>query len=206
MAQTSSPNSASYKALITIRKMGGIIRTAEAIRAGIHPRTLYQLRDSGALEVLSRGVYRLSSQEDVSHPDLVIMATRVPQAVICLVSALSFHEITTQIPHTISIALSKGSETPRLDYPPLDVHRFSNDALKEGIEAHQLDGITIKVYSPEKTLADCFKFRNKIGMDVVLEALKLYKSRKPFNLNELLRYAKVCRVEKIIRPYLEATL
>jgi len=206
MAQTSSPNSASYKALITIRKMGGIIRTAEAIRAGIHPRTLYQLRDSGALEVLSRGVYRLSSQEDVSHPDLVIMATRAPQAVICLVSALSFHEITTQIPHTISIALSKGSETPRLDYPPLDVHRFSNDALKEGIEAHQLDGITIKVYSPEKTLADCFKFRNKIGMDVVLEALKLYKSRKPFNLNELLRYAKVCRVEKIIRPYLEATL
>lgn len=206
MSQTSSPNSASYKALITIRKMGGIIRTSDAIRAGIHPRTLYQLRDSGALEILSRGVYRLSSQEDVSHPDLIIMATRVPQAVICLVSALSFHEITTQIPNTISIALSKGSETPRLDYPPLDVHRFSNDTLKEGIEVHQLDGITIKVYSLEKTLADCFKFRNKIGMDVVLEALKLYKSRKPFNLNELLRYAKICRVEKIIRPYLEATL
>lgn len=202
MPSNSSCNSAS-QALITIREMGGTIRTAEAIRAGIHPRTLYQLRDNGELDMLSRGVYRLSDQETASTPDLVIVASRIPQGVICLVSALAFHEITTQIPHHISIALPKGSESPRLDYPPISAHRFSGAALSEGIETHQVDGVTIKVYSPEKTLADCFKFRNKIGMDVVLEALKLYKARKPFKFNELLRYGKICRVEKIMRPYLE---
>lgn len=206
MAKPSTASSAWHKALMTIRELGGIIRTRDAIQAGIHPRTLYQLRDSGELEVLSRGVYRLTAQGDISDPDLVIVATRVPQAIICLVSALAFHEITTQIPHAVSIALAKGSETPRLDYPPLSVYRFSEAALKEGVETHQIDGISVKVYCPEKTLADCFKFRNKLGMDIVLEALKLYKARKKFNLGELIRYAKVCRVEKVMRPYLEATL
>ena len=206
MHRTSSTNSASYKALITIREMGGTIRTAEAIRAGIHPRVLYQLRDSGDLDMLSRGVYRLTEQEAVSAPDLVIVASRIPHAVICLVSALAFHEITTQIPHHISIALPKGAESPRLDYPPLSVHRFSGAALTEGIEEQQIDGLNVKIYCPEKTLADCFKFRNKIGMDVVLEALKLYKARKIFKLNELLHYARLCRVEKIMRPYLESIL
>ncbi len=206
MSRASSTNSASYRALVTIREMGGTIRTAEAIRAGIHPRTLYQLRDNGDLDMLSRGVYRLSEQEAVSTPDLAIVASRIPQAVICLVSALAFHDITTQIPHLISIALPKGAESPRLDYPPLSVHRFSGAALTEGIEEQHIDGIDIKVYCSEKTLADCFKFRNKIGMDVVLEALKLYKARKQFKLNELLHYAKTCRVEKIMRPYLEAII
>lgn len=206
MALVSSPNSTSHMAIVTIHKMGGTIRTSDAIRAGIHPRTLYQLRDSGKLEVLSRGVYRLADQGDTSNPDLVIVATRIPQAVICLVSALAFHEITTQVPHAISIALAKGSETPRLDYPPLVVHRFSEPALKAGFEKHLVDGVSIKIYCPEKTLADCFKFRNKLGMDIVLEALKLYKTRKQFNLEKLLKYARICRVEKIMRPYLEAIL
>ena len=206
MPRSSSTNSTSDKALIIIRKMGGTIRTAEAIRAGIHPRTLYQLRDSGDLNMLSRGVYRLADQEAVSTPDLVIVASRIPHAVICLVSALAFHDITTQIPHHISIALPKGAESPRLNYPPLSVHRFSGAALTEGIEEQQVDGLNIMIYCPEKTLADCFKFRNKIGMDVVLEALKLYKARKQLKLNELLHYAEICRVEKIMRPYLEAML
>jgi hypothetical protein len=95
---------------------------------------------------------------------------------------------------------------PSLDHPPIQAHRFSDEAYKSGIEAHPIDGVSVKVYSPEKTLADCFKFRNKIGMDVVLEALKLYKTRKKFNLGELLRCAKICRVEKVMRPYLEATV
>lgn len=204
--KSAPPCSAPDKAMQTIREMGGTIRTADAIRAGIHPRTLYQLRDEGILEPLSRGVYRLSEQEAVSDPDLIIVATRIPQAVICLVSSLAFHEITTQIPHAVSIALQKGAETPRLDYPPLNVHRFSQAALTAGIEQHQIDGVNIRIYSVEKTLADCFKFRNKIGMDVVVEALKLYKSRKTFRLDELLKYAKICRVENIMRPYLEMTL
>jgi predicted transcriptional regulator of viral defense system len=206
MLRVPAPSKARQKALITIREMGGTIRTTDAIQAGIHPRTLYQLRDSGELENLSRGVYRLTDQEQLSNPDLVIVAKRVPQGVICLVSALAYHDITTQIPHTVSIALPKGAETPRVDYPPITVHRFSEPALNAGIEAHQIDGVSINIYCPEKTLADCFKFRNKLGMDIVLEALKFYKARKSFNLEKLITYARVCRVEKIMRPYLEATL
>lgn len=206
MLRVPAPSKARQKALITIREMGGTIRAMDAIQAGIHPRTLYQLRDSGELENLSRGVYRLTDQEQLSDPDLVIVAKRVPQGVICLVSALAYHDITTQIPHTVSIALPKGAETPRVDYPPITVHRFSEPALNAGIEAHQIDGVSINIYCPEKTLADCFKFRNKLGMDIVLEALKFYKARKSFNLEKLLTYARVCRVEKIMRPYLEATL
>lgn len=203
MKQLKNKSSTLSKAKQIIRQHGGVIRTAKAIQAGIHPRTLYQLRDDDQLEQLSRGVYRLTDQEAVSDPDLVIVATRIPKAVICLVSALSFHEITTQIPHTVSIALPRGSDTPRLDYPPISIHRFSKEAMSAGITVQQIDNIPVRVYSPEKTLVDCFKFRNKIGMDVVLEALRLYQARKKFQPDEILKFARICRVEKIMRPYLE---
>ncbi|MCE5200750.1 MAG: type IV toxin-antitoxin system AbiEi family antitoxin domain-containing protein [Armatimonadota bacterium] len=189
-----------------IREKSGVIRTAEAIQAGVHPRTLYELRDAGELVQISRGVYRLTDQQPVSNIDIVTVASRIPRAVICLVSALAFHDITMQIPHTISIALEKGAETPRLDYPPITVHRFSGDALTQGIQEHTVDDVGVRVYSPEKTLADCFRFRNKLGMDVVLEALRLYRARKPFSVGELLKYAKICRVENVMRPYIEAML
>lgn len=132
------------------------------------------------------------------------MATRVPKGVICLISALSFHDITTQIPHKVYIALERKSESPRLEYPPLAIHRFTGKAFHEGIVKHLIDGLEIKVYNPEKTLADCFKFRNQIGMDVVLEALKLYRSKKKFNMKDIYYYARICRVENVMRPYLEA--
>ena len=206
MTRSAKPGTAWNRAQQIIRDNGGFIRTAEAIKAGIHPRTIYQLRDKGELEQLSRGVYRLAGKEVISNPDLVVVATRNPQAVVCLISALAFHGITTQIPCAVSIALAKGVDTPRLDYPPITTHRFSEPTLMAGIEEHKIDGVSIKIYSPEKTLADCFKFRNKIGMDVVLEALKLYKAHQRFNLADLLKYAKICRVEKIMRPYLEAHL
>lgn len=192
------------KARRLIKERGGIIQTAEALHIGIHPRTLYQLRDTGVLEQISRGAYRLSEQGPVSNPDFVTVAIRIPQAVICLVSALAFHEITTQIPHAVSIALKKGAESPRINYPPIAVHRFSVTSLMAGIEEHKIDGVPVRIYSPEKTLADCFKFRNKIGMDVVLEALKLYRARKNFNLGDLLKYARICHVENVMKPYLEA--
>ena len=194
------------KAIRIIRQHGGVIRTGRAIQAGIHPRTLYQMRDNDLLEQLSRGVYRLTGQNTVSDPDLIIVSTRIPKAVICLISALSFHEMTTQIPHSISIALARGSVTPRIAYPPISIHRFSKEALLAGVDVHHIDNVPIRVYSPEKTLADCFKFRNKIGMDVVLEALKLYKLRKEFKAGEILKYAKICRVENIMRPYLEMSV
>jgi len=104
------------------------------------------------------------------------------------------------------VAVPRKSRIPFLDYPPLQVHRFSYQAYHSGVEEHRIDGVSVKIYSLEKTLADCFKFRNKIGMDVVMEALKLYKARKKFNLESLINYAKICRVEKVIRPYLEASV
>lgn len=188
------------------RSCGGQLRMSDAIERGISRYTLYTLRDKGVIELVSRGVYRLVDLPPISNPDLVTVGLRFPSAVICLVSSLAYHEITTQVPHSVSVAVPRDSRQPSLDYPPLSVHRFSDLAFRAGIEEHQIDGVTIKIYSLEKTLADCFKFRNKIGMDVVLEALKFYKARKQFNLEALLKYAKICRVEKVMYPYLEANL
>jgi predicted transcriptional regulator of viral defense system len=126
--------------------------------------------------------------------------------VICLLSALSFHDITTHIPHEIHIALSCGAEEPRLKYPPIRTFRFSNKAFSEGIQIHRIDRVKIKVFSPEKTLADCFKFRNTIGLDTAIEALKLYRDSRDIRIDELMHFAKICRVTKIMRPYLEALL
>ncbi len=188
-----------------IKEMGGTIRTKDALNQGIHRRTLYQLRDKGLLTEQSRGVYRLTS-EPISNPDFVTIGTRVPKAVICLISALSIHNITTQIPHQIYIAIAKDSTPPKIDNPPLSVHKFSGEALTAGIEEHQIDGVLVKIYSIEKTLADCFKYRNKIGLDICIEALKLYKARKKINIKDIIKYAKICRIYNIITPHLESIL
>lgn len=188
------------------RKHGGQLRMSEAIEQGITRYMLYSLRDRGVIEQVSRGIYRLVDLPPISNPDLVTVSLRFPNAVICLISALAYHDITTQIPHVVFVAVSRDSRMPSLDHPPIQAHRFSDEAYKSGIEEYPIDGVPVKVYCPEKTLADCFKFRNKIGMEVVLEALKLYKTRKKFNLGELVKYAKICRVEKVMQPYLEATV
>ncbi|MBC8445855.1 MAG: type IV toxin-antitoxin system AbiEi family antitoxin domain-containing protein [Chloroflexi bacterium] len=192
---------------ITIfRQHGGILRTAEALRLGIHPRTLYAMRDSGVLERLSRGLYRLADLPPLAHPDLVTVALKIPKAVICLVSALAFHELTTQVPHAVDIALHSQAERPRLDYPPLRIFWFSGHAWSEGIETHIVDNTSIRIYGPEKSVADCFKYRRKIGLDIALESLKLYRQRRDFDIDNLLRYARICRVETVMRSYLEALL
>ncbi len=185
---------------------GGLLRTGAALRAGIHPRTLYDMRDEGVVEQLSRGLYRLADLPALSNPDLVTVALKIPAGVVCLISALAYHEITTQIPHEVHVALPRGAEPPRLKHPPLRVFWFTGRSFTEGIETHKVDGIRFRVYSPEKTLADCFKYRNKLGLDTVLEALRLYRSRKRPNVDDLMKFARVCRVEKVMRPYLEALL
>ena len=187
-------------------RSGGLLRTGAALRAGIHPRTLYDMRDQGVVERLSRGLYRLASLPALSNPDLVTVALKVPTGVICLISALAYHEITTQVPHEVHLALPRGAEPPRLRHPPLRVFWFTGRSFTEGIQNHKVDGISLRVYGPEKTLADCFKYRNKLGLDTVLEALTLYRSRKRPNVGELMKFARVCRVEKVMRPYLEALL
>jgi predicted transcriptional regulator of viral defense system len=180
------------------------LRAQEALRLGVQPRTLYALRDRGELEVLSRGLYRLASLPPLTEPDLVIVGRKVRRGVICLVSALAFHGLTTQVPHAVYIALERGSEPPRLAHPPLRVFWFSGAAFREGIDDYTVDGMILRVYGPEKTVADCFKFRNKLGLDVALEALRLWRRRSGARVDELLRYARTDRVERIIRPYLEA--
>jgi predicted transcriptional regulator of viral defense system len=194
------------RAVAVFRKHSGILRTSEALREGIHPDTIYAMRDSGALEVVSRGVFRLADSPPLGNPDLVTVATRVSAGVICLISALAFHELTTQIPHAVHVALPRGAEEPRVDHPPIKTYRFTGEAFTEGVEVHELDGIGVRIYSPEKSLADCFKFRNKIGLDTALEAVRLYRERSRVKVDDLMRYSAVCRVTKVIRPYLEAIL
>ena len=188
------------------RRHAGILRTGQALAAGIHPRTLYALRDGGQIEALGRGLYRLTDMPTMAQPDLVVVAAKIPAGVICLISALSFHEITTQVPHEIFVALPKGAERPRLDQPPIRPVWLSGKAYSEGIKTVKLDGVAVRVYGVSKTLADCFKFRNRIGLDACLEALKLARHRRKLNVEELMAFARICRVEKVIRPYVEAIL
>lgn len=194
------------KAIAVYRQHGGVLRTAEAIRQGIHPRTIYEMRDSGLIEPISRGLYRLSSLPPLSAPDLASVSLQVPGGVICLISALAFHEITTQVPHEVYIALQHGSTRPKIEHPPVRLFWLSGKAFSEGIETRMIDDIQVRVYSPEKTIADCFKYRNKIGLDVALESLKLYLQLKKKDINKLVYYSRICRVEKVILPYIEAII
>jgi predicted transcriptional regulator of viral defense system len=182
---------------------GGILRTTEAMAAGIHPRTLYAMRDAGQIEALARGVYRLAGMPPLANPDLATVAKRIPHGVICLISALAYHKLTTQVPHEVHLALPRTARRPQLAYPPLRVYHFSDESVRAGIDVHTVDGVAVRIYNAEKTLADCFKYRGKIGMEVVLEAIRAYRRKQP-RLQRILEYAKICRVERLMRPYLEA--
>jgi predicted transcriptional regulator of viral defense system len=188
------------------KERNGAMRTFEALRAGIHPRSLYGMRDRGEIEQIARGLFRLTELPPPGEPDLLTIAKKVPQAVFCLLTALAFHRLTTQIPHAVEVALPRTSRVPRLDHPPIKVFRFSPESLSAGIETHILDGVALRVYCREKTLADIFKYRNKVGIDVALEALRAYRSQPKRDFQTVMRYARICRVENVIRPYLEAML
>jgi predicted transcriptional regulator of viral defense system len=194
------------KARKIFRRHGGTLRMSEALQAGIHRRLLYSMLEVGLIERFSRGLYRLADLPPLANPDLVSVALKASSGVICLVSALAYHEITTQIPHEVYLALGRGAEPPRLDHPPIRVFWFSNKAFTEGVEKYDVDGVPVRIYRPEKTIADCFKYRNKIGLDTAIEALKLCWERKRPKVDDLMQFARVCRVEKVMRPYLEALL
>lgn len=177
---------------------------SEAIALGIHRRELYALRDQGDLEVINRGLYRLTSMPEPSLPDFLPAAKRISNGVICLISALAFHEITTQIPHFVYVALPSDAHRPAISYPPMRYFWYTKKLLTTGIEEHSIDGCVIKIFDVEKTLVDCVKFRNKIGMDIVLEALRMYWQSGKTNLDKLFEYAKLFRVDKILKPIMEA--
>lgn len=194
------------KSLRSLRKAGSIFRMSEALCLGIHRRDLYRLRDEGELEMLSRGLYRFKEGPEPSHPDFIPAAKKVPQGVICIISALAFHGITTQIPHFVYLAIPRNAYKPTISYPPMRYFWYSEKLLQTGVEVHHMDGFTFKIFDVEKTLVDCVKFRNKIGMDIVLEALKMYWRRGKPNINKLMAYAKLFRVAHILRPIMETII
>jgi predicted transcriptional regulator of viral defense system len=195
-----------HKAKAEFRRHGSLLRMADAVRFGIHRRTLYAMRDTGQVEVLARGLYRLADEPPLGNPDLVTVAAKIPHGVVYLISALAFHEMTTQIPHEVCIAIPRNSEPPHLEYPPIRVVRLSQAPYEAGIESHKLDGVAVNVYSREKTLADSFKHRSDVGLDTVLEAVRMYKAQGRVNVDAILRFVSVCRVARVARPYLESLL
>ena len=169
------------------------------------PRTyLSRLVAAGKLQRIGRGLYVLPGIEVSEHHSLAEACKRVPKGVVCLLSALRYHELTTQAPFEVWLAIGEKAWRPRVDYPPLRVVRFSSAALESGIEEYQVEGVTVPVFTPAKTVADCFKYRNKIGLDVAIEALRECWRSQRCTMDELWKYAKVCRVQNILRPYLES--
>ena len=206
--RSKSPMKDSEKNILKIFKQHhGLLRTGEARRLGIRPANLYRLCEAGVIERVRWGLYQLAQAPDTAYPDLVLVASQAPHAVICLISALAFHELTTQIPHVVDIAIDTHARRPTVDYPPVRTFFFSGPALRAGVETHLIAGRPVPIYSAEKSLADVFKYRHKIGLDVALEALKFYlQSRRRPPLDKLLEYARLCRVEKVMRAYVEALL
>ncbi len=191
--------------IIDLAREKSFLRTQDVLDAGLHHETLRRLCDEGVLEKVGRGLYRLSDAEVSTFHDLALASAKAPKGVICLLSALLFHEITTQLPNEVWIALNRRNRVPRLEHPRLRVVYFSKSAMAEGIDTHYVDNVQINVTNPSKTIADCFKFRNKIGLDVALEALKEGLEDRKCTRDEIWHYAKINRVTRIIRPYLEAT-
>jgi len=194
-----------FQSVIKIfQKHNGVMKSSQLFKLGVQPRILYAMRDNGLVFQEGRGLYRLANEQVWSDPDLAIVSLLIPKGVICLISALYFHQITTQIPHEVYVALPKDSEKPRIKYPPTRFFWISPAPFQAGIEKHKVDRVDIRVYSVAKTIADCFKFRNSIGMDVALEALREGLRQKKATFNEIQRFAQIDRVEKIMQPYLEA--
>lgn len=191
---------------IRIKKLArarGTLRSKDLTDLGIARSQLSRMVAAGELSRVARGVYTLPNFQGGEHSSLALVATRMPAALFCLLTALRFHDLTAQAPFEVWIAIGNKTRAPRLDYPPLRVVRFSIDTLNVGIETHLVDGIKIRVTSVARTVADCFKFRNKIGLDVALEALREAR-RVRVETDDLWRYAKLCRVANVMRPYLES--
>ena len=197
-------NDTQTQRVLTLTSQRGLLRASHLQELGIARVVLSRLTASGQLERVGRGVYRLPERGGSEHESLVTIAVKVPQAVFCLLTALQLHELTTQLPRQVWIAMPQGSHAPKMDYPPVKMVQFSGDAYAAGVEVVQVDQVALQVYGVAKTVADCFKHRNKIGLDVAIEALKDALAQRKVTADELWRFAKICRVANVMRPYLEA--
>lgn len=189
---------------LRLARKRGIFTAREAARQGIHSQILTRLVRERAVERIARGQYRLPEQPVTEHHTLAIVARAVPDGVVCLLSALNIHGIGTQLPAQVWLAIDRRARRPRVHYPPLRIVKFSGKAFTEGIEIHRVEGQQVKVYVIPKTLADLFKYRNKIGLEVALEALREGWRERRFTMDEMDRYARICRVQRVMAPYLEA--
>ncbi|MBD2569493.1 type IV toxin-antitoxin system AbiEi family antitoxin domain-containing protein [Anabaena lutea] len=190
--------------ILSYSSQTGVIRAKEIAAKGIHREYLKRLENQGILVRSARGVYTFAGAEITANHTLVEAAKRVPNGVICLLSALSFYQITTQTPFEVWLAIPQKSRPPKDNLLPFRIVYMSGKSLEEGIEEHIIEGVPVSIYSLPKTIADCFKFRNKIGLDVALEALRECWREKRCSIDEIWRYAKICRVNNVMRPYLES--
>ncbi len=196
--------SASHQKVEKLLGRGVALRSRELVHAGLSRSELSRMVASGRLVRLGRGLYAAPGYQPGENQALVAVAQRAPKVLFCLLTALRFHDLTTQAPFQVWIAIGNKAHSPRLDYPPIRTVRYSAESLAAGVEEHKVEGTTIRVTSIAKTVADCFKFRNKVGLDVALEALRAARRSKKVSADEIWRYASVNRVANAMRPYLEA--
>jgi predicted transcriptional regulator of viral defense system len=190
--------------VLELTRKAGVLRPRDLDAEGVPREYLGRLLEKGLLERPGRGIYTLAGLKPTPHHTLAEASKRVPHGTICLLSALQFHGLTTQAPFEVWLAIAEKARLPKVDYPPLRIVRFSGIALERDVEEHRIEGVTVKVYAAAKTVADCFKYRNKIGLDVALEALRDCWKKRRATMDELWRAAKTCRVANVMRPYLES--
>ncbi len=193
-----------FEATHALVRKQGVLRARDLSASSIPRSYLRRLQDEGAIEKLGPGLYADAAFEPTANHSLATAAKRVPHGVVCLLSALAFHGLTTQVPFQVWLAIDSHAWRPQPSNPPLRIVHMGQSALTAGVETHTMEGVNVPVFSAAKTVADCFKYRNKIGPDVALEALKEFRASKKWRHDELWRHAKVCRVTNVMRPYLEA--
>ena len=204
MSAVSQKRSPPRDRIIQLAKAKAILRPQDLEAIGVPREYLRRLRDEGVLEQPARGLYALTSAKPTEHQTLAEVFKRLPHRAACLLSALQFHGLTTQLPREVWIALGTKAWAPKLDYPRIRISRFSPTTLTFGVEERRIGGALIRVFKPAKTVADCFKFRNKIGLDVALEALRDCLKQRKATRDEIWNAARICRVANVMRPYLES--
>ena len=190
--------------ILDMARRQGLLRPRDVVACGFSRMALSTLARQGKLTRLCRGLYALPDRAATEHATLAELASKHPNVLVCLLSALQFHGLTTQSPFEVWVAIANKARAPKMDYPPLRIVRFGGVALTAGVEDHLVDGVSVRVTNVAKTVADCFKYRNKIGLDVALEALREAWNAKRVKMDDLWRCAQVCRVANVMRPYLEA--
>jgi predicted transcriptional regulator of viral defense system len=193
-----------YERVLSLARRNGVLRARDLAIHGIAREYLVRLHQKGLLSRATRGIYVPVDAEMTEHQSLVEACKRVPHGIVCLLSALQFQNLTTQIAHEVWLAIDTKARRPKVEYPPLRIVRFSGAALTAGVESHRIQGVPVRVTTPARTVADCFKYRNKIGLDVALEALRDCWQQKKATMDELVAAARICRMANIMRPYLES--